>query len=627
VVKNRSRSRGTRTAAASRSRERRRRERSRSRSRARRRTPSKSRSRRVRRRSRSPEERIPPLEFGDYEPAQDGGGWYVYKKTAKWKYHPETGLYLHVKSKVYYVQKEGDAKSFRKIEDDDDPIVKKMRQSEEMRKAIQSTEFVKFDESGNPAVQDGMPSAEEMAAAGPAKASGPEPKPPPEERPEEPRHEGRVQRWDADKGFGFIMALSRDEEEVGKGLFVHRKNIVGSTATNPINLKEGGKVAYKPGEQDNRPCALEVMMLGVDGKPLPIHADAQTLEEKKKSYYVTAEALGLRVHAESWPGLKKTLQDRYVSDEAMEELGVYFGVFDGHGGTQVADHAAKQLHKNIMNHFRQKQVQPASRDEKIKTAIREAFAQTDKEILNMAERKKFELVGSTAVTALLHGNPKLGTALRLVIANLGDSRAVLCRGGQAVAVSEDHKPTRVDEKKRIERAGGLVLQVRGAWRVAASTNPNSMSKSARREYQGLAMTRSFGDLYFKQPTLLSIAEPEIQIVPLSDKDLFLVLATDGIYDILSNQEVVDLVLRHWDDPEEAAKDVVRSAYKRGSEDNLTVTVIQFGWADKNVSKYLNRKAPVAIPNDLSAVGVKKGADIFAAAASKKPVDDDVDMFG
>merc|ERR1712039_1147270 len=109
------------------------------------------------------------------------------------------------------------------------------------------------------------------------------------------------------------------------------------------------------------------------------------------------------------------------------------------------------------------------------------------------------------------------------------------------------KPDRMDEKKRVERAGGLVLQVRGAWRVAASTNPNSMSKSARREYQGLAMTRSFGDLYFKQPAALAIAEPEVTIYPLSDKDLFLVLATDGIFDVLSNQEVVDLAMKYWSD--------------------------------------------------------------------------------
>merc|ERR1712217_35000 len=225
--------------------------------------------------------------------------------------------------------------------------------------------------------------------------------------------------------------------------------------------------------------------------------------------------------------------------------------------------------------------------------------------------KKMQLVGSTCVSALLHGNPKLGTALRLVIANLGDSRAVLCRGGQAVAVSEDHKPDRMDEKKRVERAGGLVLQVRGAWRVAASTNPNSMSKSARREYQGLAMTRSFGDLYFKQPASLAVAEPEVTIYSLSDKDLFLVLATDGVYDVLSNQEVVDLAMRHWDNPEEAAKNVVRSAYKRGSEDNLTVLVIQFGWADKNVPKYVEKR------RQGGAVGMAMLGEVASGSSAKK----------
>merc|ERR1739841_68548 len=92
-----------------------------------------------------------------------------------------------------------------------------------------------------------------------------------------------------------------------------------------------------------------------------------------------------------------------------------------------------------------------------------------------------------------------------------------------------------------------------------------------------------------QPVGLSSAEPDIQIIPLTDKDLFCVLATDGIFDVLSNQEVVDMALKHWEDPEEAAKNVVRTAYKRGSEDNLTVLVIQFGWADKNVPKYLEKR--------------------------------------
>ncbi|CAJ1425124.1 unnamed protein product, partial [Effrenium voratum] len=512
------------------------------------RSPSREKKRGRAQPSRSPE-RVPPTQFEDYEPANDGSGWYVYKKTGKWKFHPETGLYFHLKSQVYYTPKESDHRFFRRIDDDDDPLVKKMKQSEEMRKAISKTEFVKFEIDGA------------QAEAPPVE---PEPAPKPEkEKEEDARQEGRVNKWDSEKGFGFIMPAGKEEGgDVGKGLFVHRKFIVGSTPTNPINLKEGVKVSFKQGMQDSKPCALEVLMLGADGKPLPIHAGAQTLEEKKKSYHVSAESLGLRVHAESWPGLKKTLQDRYVMDEPLEELGVYFAVLDGHGGTQVADMAKEKLHKNVLQQMRQKQVQPASRDEKIKMAIKEAFLQTDKEILGLSERKKFELVGSTCVSVILHGNPKLGTALRLVVSNLGDSRAVLCRAGTAVPVSEDHKPTRIDEKKRIERVGGLVLQVRGAWRVATSTNPNSMNKAARREYQGLAMTRSFGDLHFKRPIGLAIAEPEVQVISLSDKDLFIVLATDGVFDVLGNQEVIDLAMRHWREPEEAAKNIVRSAYKR-----------------------------------------------------------------
>merc|ERR1712216_154646 len=107
-----------------------------------------------------------------------------------------------------------------------------------------------------------------------------------------------------------------------------------------------------------------------------------------------------------------------MGDEAMEELGVYFAVFDGHGGRQVADVAKERLHKEILKQMRLKAVQPASRDEKIRLAVKEAFLLTDKEILQNSERKKTDQVGSTAVCALVHGNPKLGTGLRLVVTNL-----------------------------------------------------------------------------------------------------------------------------------------------------------------------------------------------------------------
>ena len=377
--------------------------------------PSRSKSRRAARKQRSKTpERVPPTSFADYEPSPDGSGWYVYKKTSKWKFHPETGLYLHIKSGIYYIQKEGDPKNFRKIDDDDDPIVKKMKQSEEMRKAIQSTEFVQFGEGAAAAAKA---SGEDGAPPAPIEIA-PAPRPPDKENNLEPESdkkvEGKVREWNAEKGFGFIIPLFKEDEETPKSIFVHLWNVVGSTSKNPINLREGARVLYNLGEQDGKPRAQEVVMLGKDGKPLPVHTGAQNLEEKRKNYFVTADTLGVRVHAESWPGKQIELQDRFTKDEAMDELGVYFGVFDGHGGAQVSELAAKNLHRNILACFRQKTVQPASRDEKLKVAVREAFSHTDKEILGLSERKKFDSAGSTAVCAMLHGNPKLGTALRLV---------------------------------------------------------------------------------------------------------------------------------------------------------------------------------------------------------------------
>lgn len=171
----------------------------------------------------------------------------------------------------------------------------------------------------------------------------------------------------------------------------------------------------------------------------------------------------------------------------------------------------------------------------------------------------------------------------------------------------------------------MVLNVRGAWRIAAPANPGKSGRASRREYQGLAMTRSLGDLNFKQPTQLSVPDPEIKVLPLTEKDLFLVLATDGIYNVLSNQEVVDLASKHWDDPEEAAKNVVRSAFQAGSDENLTAIVIQFGWSDKGASKFIQiRQAAVEQGIDGGSPKLKPSKAIDPGL---KAVDDNFDMFG
>ncbi|KAK9291433.1 hypothetical protein L1049_019380 [Liquidambar formosana] len=117
------------------------------------------------------------------------------------------------------------------------------------------------------------------------------------------------------------------------------------------------------------------------------------------------------------------------------------------------------------------------------------------------------LSGSTAVVAVL-------TPDDIVVANCGDSRAVLCRSGRAMPLSVDHKPDRPDERARIEASGGRVIFVDGP-RVGGI----------------LAMSRAIGDVYLK-PAVTS--EPEISFTKRDPEDECLILASDGLWDVLSS---------------------------------------------------------------------------------------------
>eukprot|EP00301_Raphidiophrys_heterophryoidea_P024749 c8133_g1_i1.p2 GENE.c8133_g1_i1~~c8133_g1_i1.p2 ORF type:complete len:226 (-),score=44.59 c8133_g1_i1:135-812(-) len=141
-------------------------------------------------------------------------------------------------------------------------------------------------------------------------------------------------------------------------------------------------------------------------------------------------------------------------------------------------------------------------------------------------------------------------------ANVGDSRCVLSRGSISIALSDDHKPNRPDELKRIQDLGGFVRYF-GVWRT-----------------QGvLAMSRSIGDLTLKKYV---IPTPEIVKLDLTERDEFLVMASDGVWDVLNNQEVVDLLLCRSNlllKPDQAARAIVTEAFRRGSLDNITVIVV------------------------------------------------------
>jgi protein phosphatase 1L len=157
--------------------------------------------------------------------------------------------------------------------------------------------------------------------------------------------------------------------------------------------------------------------------------------------------------------------------------------------------------------------------------------------------------GTTAVCAVIQKGTAEDT---LTIAHVGDSRGVLCRAGYAVAVTEDHKPDLESEKKRIEALGGFVSFI-GCWRAMGI----------------LAMSRAIGDLFLKPYVS---AEPDVTSMPLKDDAEFLVIASDGVFDVFDNDQVVQIV-RSAENPEQAAQLLTNSAFAAGSLDNITAVVI------------------------------------------------------
>ncbi|PIM99224.1 Serine/threonine protein phosphatase [Handroanthus impetiginosus] len=237
------------------------------------------------------------------------------------------------------------------------------------------------------------------------------------------------------------------------------------------------------------------------------------------------------------------MEDRYAAVLGLQgdSKQAFFGVFDGHGGAEAADFAAKNLEKNVMNEV-------SKRSEEIEEAVKEGYISTDSKFL------KEDIGGGTCcVTALIHKGD-------LVVSNAGDCRAVLSRGGIAEALTVDHRPSLDEERERIESLGGYVDCCRGVWRVHGS----------------LAVSRAIGDRHLKQWV---IAEPETKVFEINPECEFLILASDGLWDNVSNQEAVDVVRSLCigvDKPAafSACKKLVDLSLTRGSLDDISVMVIQ-----------------------------------------------------
>ncbi|KAL7210673.1 hypothetical protein ACSBR1_032101 [Camellia fascicularis] len=264
-------------------------------------------------------------------------------------------------------------------------------------------------------------------------------------------------------------------------------------------------------------------------------------------------------------GCRKINEDEHICiDDLSAHLGYLFGcrlssafyaVFDGHGGSNAA---AVFVKENAMKLFFEDANLPQTSEiddlflEQLESCHRKAFLLADQALAGECSSVPV-YCGTTAITALILGR-------HLMVANAGDCRAVLCRKGVAVQMSHDHRPSYPPERKRVEELGGYIKY-------------DCLNGD-------LAVTRALGDWDMKPLGSASplTAEPEVQQRMLTEDDEFLIVACDGIWDVMSNDEAVNLVhlaLKCHDDPQQCAKELVNEALRRSKDDNLTAIVVCF----------------------------------------------------
>ncbi|KAK3210629.1 hypothetical protein Dsin_015335 [Dipteronia sinensis] len=236
----------------------------------------------------------------------------------------------------------------------------------------------------------------------------------------------------------------------------------------------------------------------------------------------------------------------------------FFGVYDGHGGSQVAKFCAERMHEVIAEEWGRESIDDSEWQRRWEVAFSSGFKRADNEVLT--ESVAPEMVGSTAVVVVLSG-------CQIITSNCGDSRAVLCRGTETIPLTVDQKPDREDELMRIEGEGGKVINWNGA-----------------RVFGVLAMSRAIGDRYLR-PWIIPV--PEITFMTRTDEDECLILASDGLWDVMTNEEVGELARRllrrrrrsmNMTDQEvtpaqAVADNLTEIAYCRNSSDNISIIVV------------------------------------------------------
>lgn len=247
---------------------------------------------------------------------------------------------------------------------------------------------------------------------------------------------------------------------------------------------------------------------------------------------VAGETFELRYTAASMQNWRLSNEDTYLVELNLSQRSSCFGVFDGHSGAEVAKYVAKNFVSVLVANQR-------FHTGRLEVTLQETFLQVDERLTSPEGQKSLirlmKGLDEEVVTEETNAHSIAGAAgcvvvirgQQVVVASAGDCRAVLSQAGKAIELTTDHKPDVSEEKRRIRRAGGTIED--------------------NRVLGVLNLSRGFGDFEYKrnpdlaQEEQMVTAFPDIKSVKITKETQFLVLATDGVWDMLSPQECVDFV--------------------------------------------------------------------------------------
>ncbi|KAI3410168.1 tRNA methyltransferase ppm2 [Globodera pallida] len=308
------------------------------------------------------------------------------------------------------------------------------------------------------------------------------------------------------------------------------------------------------------------------------------------------------VGSSSMQGWRISMEDAHTQLLELSEdpTAAFFAVFDGHGGAQIAKYASQNLHSLIAQ-------SNAFNEGRISDSLVEGFLGLDEEMMTNDGIRE-EMSGSTAVVVLIKDN-------FIYCANAGDSRAVASVSGRAVALSTDHKPCNEEESRRIFAAGG--------WVEFNRVNGN------------LALSRAFGDFSFKKNESKSAREqivtacPEVEIQAITPEHEFVLLACDGIWDVMTNQDAITFCRERLISglvPEKICEELLEKCLAPDCElsglgcDNMTAILVCL-LQNYSLDDYLSQLRATAKPDELQQEAMERYSDAHQSSDSDEAVED------